>query len=119
MNKYFKNSDAHGWWDDCVRESNGDMAAFRDAVRKRIPEKLCLIHSEVSEALEAYRNNEPLIHGLESKPEGLLAELADVYIRIMDLVGALGVDDNVWNAVVDTKHKYNVGRPHRHGGKVC
>jgi hypothetical protein len=88
-----------------------------------IPEKLCLIHSEVSEALEEYRNGRELgevwysidKYGKE-KPEGFCMELADIMIRCMDLADFAGVD--LWHAI-QLKHAYNKTRPIMHGGKLC
>lgn len=110
-------SRSKGWYD-------GD-----DAVRN-VPEMLALIHSEVSEALEAYRvydmdpRTRPCCdlyeHGhrqgcqLVGKPEGFPSELADVIIRIGDLCGYLGID---LEAAVTEKMAYNATRTHRHGGK--
>ncbi len=82
-----------------------------------LPEKLCLVHSEVSEALESYRNGEPLVHfGDGGKPEGLSAELADACIRIFDICAHLKID---LDEAIAVKMAYNSTRPHRHGGKVC
>jgi len=82
-----------------------------------IPEKLALIHSEISEALEEVRNHN-LEHEIRfspnGKPEGFAIELADAVIRIADLCGKLGID--LENAI-EVKHQYNETRPHRHGGK--
>jgi NTP pyrophosphatase (non-canonical NTP hydrolase) len=78
-----------------------------------IEQRLCLIHSEVSEALEAYRER-----GLESwkredgKPEGLASELADVVIRIADFAGHLKID---LDAEIRQKSDFNESRPERHG----
>lgn len=48
------------------------------------PEIACLIHSEISEAVECYRNGELDRHIIDGKPEGLVVELADVVIRCLD-----------------------------------
>lgn len=85
-----------------------------------IPEKLCLIHSEVSEALEEYREEDDSGADQDEnrhwKPVGLIHELADAVIRIADLCGALELD--LEGAIV-RKHEYNKSRPFRHGGKRC
>lgn len=51
-----------------------------------VPEKIALIHSEVSEAFEAYRHNN--ING----KDGFEEELGDVIQRVLHLCGALGID---------------------------
>lgn len=86
---------AKGWWN-----------------RKRaVPELLCLIHSEISEALEAYRNK------MEEGAKGCLSEeLADAVIRIFDMAEALDIDIV---GAVNKKHAVNKNRPFRHGGKRC
>ena len=122
-----ENTVAHGWWEK----------------PPTLPEALCLIHAELSEALEEYREGNPLIYGTcalaaedckfsgvcdrvgrpgegegidgPCKPEGIAVELADVILRTLDLMAALGVDVD---AVVMAKHKYNLGREYRHGGKA-
>lgn len=87
----YENSKAHGWWDGIERGSP-----------KVVPEKLVLIHSEVSEALEVVRENNGgaalnasryVVAGdPKSKPVGLDSELADIFIRVGDLSGHLKVD---------------------------
>lgn len=86
-----KNAIAHGWWE----------------TKREIPELLCLIHSEVSEALEAYRNH---------NDENLHEELADVVIRVMDMCEGYGIDIE---AEILKKHAINKKRPYKHGGKKC
>lgn len=116
-------SRSKGWYDG------------NNAVRN-VPEMLALIHSEVSEALEAYRVGEMKqtvrlccdiakvtmarshregCPGI-GKPEGFPSELADIVIRIGDLCGYLEID---LEAAVVGKMAYNATRPYRHGGKVA
>ena len=86
-----------------------------------IPVKLVMIHSEVSEALEEYRNTPPecevsyLYYSADSdKPQGFGVELADIVIRVLDLAEMLGMD---LTDLILTKMEYNRSRPYRHGGK--
>lgn len=71
----------------------------------RIPTGLALLHTEVSEAMEAFR---------EDDREGFGEELADVLIRLLDLAKGCKVDLDV---EVLAKMAKNRKRPHRHGGK--
>jgi NTP pyrophosphatase (non-canonical NTP hydrolase) len=87
-----------GWYDGKARE---------------VPELLCLIHSEVSEALEEYRTGQ-VEREIEGKPEGVGAELADAVIRCFDMAEYLGLD---LEDIMQRKHAYNVRRPYRHGNK--
>ena len=100
-------------------------------------ECIAMMHSELSEALEEVRKGYQ--HGLEIyqdtsgpgstgiqtprskawdpklKPEGVLIELADCVIRIMDTCEHKGWD---LNKAILLKHAYNKTRSYRHGGKL-
>lgn len=67
---------------------------------------IALIHSEATEALEAYRNGRPNSYVAE--------ELADIVIRTMDLAHYLNID---LSKEIIMKMKINKQRPHKHGGK--
>lgn len=67
---------------------------------------LALIHSEVSEALEADRKGDA---------ENFAEELADVCIRIFDLCGSKEI--NLEKAIQE-KMERNKGRSYKHGGKA-
>ena len=81
-----------GWWTDLdTMQSLAEECRIRTRFGKAlVAEKLVLIHSEVSEAMEAARKNlkdDKLPHR-----SGVEVELADAVIRILDLAGALQLD---------------------------
>jgi NTP pyrophosphatase (non-canonical NTP hydrolase) len=106
---------ANGWYD--ADRSFGDGIA--------------LLHSEVSEALEAYRDHGladatkipfpefPEGHALHvpgalAKPEGVGSEFADVLIRLLDECDRSGID---LEAEYHRKIAFNRTRTYRHGGR--
>ena len=86
-----------GWWDGPGNDG----------------EKIALMHSELSEALEGLRHGNP---ASEHIPEftAVEEELADVVIRVMDF--AVMRNQRVAEAII-AKHAFNEGRSFKHGGK--
>ena len=119
-----ENAVKHGWWDE----------------ERTFGETIALCHSELSEALEEYRDGKPEHYydcydivckgqscndcpehiasaeqGYIDKPQGTSVELIDCVIRIFDYLGKMGID--VEKTLLE-KHNYNKTRPYRHGGKL-
>lgn len=93
----WKNADKHGW--------HNPPATFGEDV--------ALIHSELSEALQKYREG-----GIstEQQKEAIAMEMADAVLRIFSCMYKNNIrnfEDIVWR-----KHFDNLRRPYRHGNKL-
>ena len=106
MKKVHKTATDHGWG-AVVPQDNPAIFA----------EKMLLVISEISEALEAFRSSHPLdrIWYNGNKPEGIPIELADAVIRILDFCEANEID---LEYALKVKMDYNDTRSYRHGNKV-
>jgi hypothetical protein len=106
-----------GWWDS--RDGMEKLAASESPALLEFTKVtldaacIALIHSELSEAIEAARAGDPPDDKI---PEysGVEAELADVIIRIMDIAAHRG-----WRVgdALEAKMAMNRGRSRMHGGK--
>lgn len=126
-----------GWWEGTEVGVDGDCSTV--TVPRPVGEVLALVHSEVSEALEEYRDGHDLrrmryVHpdgtvcdpevicraragvNSDAKPEGFPIELADVLIRVLDACAEWDIDIE---EAMRVKIQYNSTRPHRHGGKLA
>lgn len=86
----YETAKSKGWYDE--ERETGTM--------------LALIHSEVSEALEADRKGDK---------ENFIEELADVVIRVFTLCGGREID---LGAAIEAKMLKNKNREYKHGGKA-
>lgn len=117
-----------------VRDVNVQNGWFY--VDRTFGDEIALLHSEVSEMLEEFRdhgtdryvrvldessgNFDNVVLGREqeypegAKPLGVPSEAADILIRLLDTCWRHNID---LEAEFEAKLRYNATRGHRHGGK--
>lgn len=101
VKRAYDNSYKHGFWEK----------------EKNFGEVIALMHSELSEAFEEYRNGRDFketYYEDGNKPCGIPSELADVVIRIFDFCGGKDID---LEKIILEKMEYNESRPYKHGKK--
>lgn len=89
-----------GWWNDKESKNKAELIA--------------LMHSELSEALEALRKPGKRDDHLPDE-DAVGLELADTVIRIFDYCGAYNID---LEDIIIKKMTYNRNRSYKHGGKT-
>lgn len=97
-------ANACGWWTN-LATGETTTSVQGEPPRVNVPEKLCLIHSEISEGMEGFRKglmDDKLMHRTM-----LEVELADAVIRCFDLAGGLGLE--LGEAIAE-KLQYNASR---------
>lgn len=72
---------------------------------KNAPTYLMLIVTELSEAMEQWRDDDK---------GGFKEEVVDSFIRLFHLVGDLGLKEEMIKSILD-KLRYNETRPYKHG----
>lgn len=109
---------ARGWQefiDDVktINVANGWFDAERDDLTSCM-----LIVTEVAELAEAYRDSEEDTVTDAGKPVGPLSEIADIIVRVADLMYREDYTGEDLVRCLIMKSNYNATRGYRHGGKT-
>jgi NTP pyrophosphatase (non-canonical NTP hydrolase) len=99
-----------GFYDDfedtyAVIEDGNDKALLKYVINQEVNTKLLLVITELSEIVEAIRA------GSGYRDLHVQEEFADVFIRLLDLCGFLGID---LDTAIAEKRNINNDRPYKH-----
>ncbi len=95
-----------GMTEDQAKDTLSVLGIERSLLKTRnVGELLCLVHSEISEAMEGHRKN--LMDDKLPHRKMLEVELADALIRIFDIAGAHSLD---LGGAIAEKRSYNAVR---------
>lgn len=107
---------ANGWWDDRTTILTICQTAGIDFQPHLAIELIGLMHTELSEAVEAARKHDPDTWGNHTKKDTLVRELAGTVVRIMDMSEYFGLP---LAQAIEAEIEANRTRGFRHGGKAA
>ena len=110
--KYYTSVDDYSEVPEATHNLFAEPNVVAQVTEEAIYTKLALVHSEVTEVLEAIRKDQG-----EDK---VVEEMADILVRLLDLWAALkntGQVERSLDEAIQTKMKVNEGRPKLHGNR--
>lgn len=109
----YRVNDRNGWWDDRRAYLHSGLP---NAEANTVCALTGLIHTELSEAIEAARKHPPSTWDDHTTKDTMVREFAGAVVRIMDACAALGLP---LAAAIVAEVNANAARGYRHGGKAA